>query len=151
VKRALLIGAVLVLTIACASFFHLRNGQRIDVEELNRLSSAVTKVSASLESTVRYESPPSDAADKALLELATKHEPAMLTPFASYLVRAKQQDKHGVVLVCSMDGSQALLEDLGCTAHLDAAHFRSEAAKPCEFSVSISEACRTVADVDAGL
>lgn len=68
-----------------------------------------------MESTVRYKNPPSDLDESELLKLATRHDPVLLENFNGYKVRVLRQDRHSVVLVCDAAGTQALLEDAGCT------------------------------------
>jgi hypothetical protein len=46
-----------------------------DSEEMYVKASALTKLSAAVESTVRYKNPPPDLGDSELLELATRHDP----------------------------------------------------------------------------
>src|SRR3972149_2321162 len=74
-------------------------------EKMYVISSALTKLSASVESTVRYKDPDEGISDAELLVLATRHDPGLLDPFADYKVRILRQDKHAVVLVCMKDGN----------------------------------------------
>ena len=51
--------------------------QRPDREEMYIKASALTKLSAAVESTVRYKNPPPGLNDRELLTLATRHDPAL--------------------------------------------------------------------------
>jgi hypothetical protein len=49
-----------------------------DSEEMYIKDSALTKLSAAVESTIRYKNPAPDLSDSELLALATKHDPILL-------------------------------------------------------------------------
>ena len=114
-----------------------------ETEKMLTLGSAMTKLSAAVESTVRYKNPPADISDANLLVLATKHDPALLEPFSAYTVRVRQQELHAIILVCTKDGTRALLEDAGCTGKLDRHLWENQPAIPCEFTLIAREACVT--------
>ena len=86
-----------------------------EAEKMYILGSALTKLSASVEATVRYEDPPEGIGDMELLILSTKHDPGLLGPFTDYTVCVSRQDGHAVVLMCDKDGKIGLLEDAGCS------------------------------------
>lgn len=121
--------------IGCASM-----AQAPKTEEMYIKASALTKLSASVESTVRYKNPPENISDEALLKLATEHDSALLAPFNDYTLKVLKSDKHAAVLVCTKDSTQALLEDAGCTAPMDV-HRWKNAAEPCEFTLELSTLC----------
>ena len=79
-------------------------------------ASALTKLSAAVESTVRYKNPPTGLDERELLTLSTRHDPALLDNFKGYTIRVLRQSRHSVVLVCDATGSRALLEDAGAPA-----------------------------------
>ena len=110
--------------------------QRPDSEEMYIKASALTKLAAAVESTVRYKNPPPDLSESELLTLATRHDPVLLENFKGYKVRVLQQDRHSVVLVCDSIGDRALLEDAGCTGPMDR-HRWMDKPEPCEFSVDV--------------
>jgi len=110
-----------------------------DAENMYIKASALTKLSAAVEATVRYESPPEDLSDKELLHLATKHDPSLLSPFEGYTLKVNRANRHAVVLVCSEDGVRGLLEDVGCSSEMD--KYLWETKNPCTFSISASEMC----------
>lgn len=104
-------------------------------------ASALTKLSAAAESAVRYKNAPEDLTDRALLQWATTHDPALLAPFSAYTLKVLRQDHHAVVLVCTEDGTIALLEDAGCTAELDRHRWRDMPGAVCGFSIEPRVAC----------
>jgi hypothetical protein len=110
-------------------------------EEMYIKGSALTKLSAAVESTVRYKNPSSDLSENELLNLATRHDPVLLENFKGYKVRVLRQDRHSVILVCDAGGTQALLEDAGCTGPMDRNRWM-EKPQSCEFSINAKEVCR---------
>jgi len=112
-----------------------------ETEKMYVLGSALTKLSASVEATVRYDDPPEGIGDNTLLILSTQHDPGLLEPFADYTVRISRQDGHAVVLVCDKDGKVGLLEDAGCSSEMDKHLWKVDPSRPCEFTLKVSEAC----------
>lgn len=112
-----------------------------DNEEMYVKASALTKLSAAVESTVRYKNPPPELGESELLTLATRHDPILLENFSGYKVRVLSQDRHSVVLVCNASGTRALLEDAGCTGPMDRERWKGK-HEPCEFSVDTKALCR---------
>lgn len=111
-----------------------------DNEKYLILGSALTKLSSSVESAVRYKNPPSNATESELLGFATKHDPGLLRPFDGYTIRVKAENRHGFVLVCSTDFQKAILEDAGCTAKLDV-HRYKEMGASCDFTLKAGDVC----------
>ncbi len=112
-----------------------------EAEKMYILGSTLTKLSASVEATVRYEDPPQGISDKELLALSTKHDPGLMEPFAGYTLRVSRQDGHAVVLVCDKDGMVGLLEDAGCSSEMDKHLWEVDPPRSCEFTLKVSEAC----------
>ena len=110
-------------------------------EEVLILGSALTKLSASAESAVRYKNPPPNLSESDLLGFATQHDPSLLEPFSKYRLRIMSQEGHAVVLVCTKDGRAAFLEDAGCSGPLEKRAAEGSPLPPCEFSVNVREAC----------
>ena len=131
------VALLLALAAGCAP---LTQTQRPDREEMYIKASALTKLSAAVESTVRYKNPPSGLSDWQLLTLATRHDPALLDNFKGYRVRVLRQARHSVVLVCDTSGTRALLEDAGCTGPMDRHRWMGK-PEPCEFTTNIAEVC----------
>ena len=104
-------------------------------EEMLTAASVLTKVAAAAEASVRYGNPPENLSDAEFLQFATTHDPALLQPFAKYRLKALRQDRHAVILVCSADGSIALIEDAGCTAQLDRHHWKLTPPPSCNFTL----------------
>lgn len=135
-KRIVLLASLsTILVTGCATA-----GPSVDSESMYVTASALTKLTASVESTVRYKNPPDDIADEELLRLATEHDPSLLAPFSGYVIRVLREDRHAAVLVCSEDGSSGLLEDIGCTAAMDK-HLWQIEGSGCMFTTSPAIAC----------
>jgi hypothetical protein len=133
------VGAMIMLVLALATGCAPAT-QRPDREEMYIKASALTKLSAAVESTVRYKNPPPELNDDELLMLATRHDPALLDNFKDYKVRVLRQSRHSVVLVCDTSGNRALLEDAGCSGPMDR-HRWMEKPEPCEFTINTAEVC----------
>ena len=116
-------------------------GRAAEMEKMYVLGSALTKLSASVEATVRYEDPPQGISDKELLDLSTKHDPGLMEPFADYTLRVSRQDGHAVVLVCDKDGKVGLLEDAGCSSEMDRQLWKEDPPTPCKVPLDAKEAC----------
>jgi hypothetical protein len=132
--RATIAALVIFLLAGCAS-----GPDRIDAEEMHIRASALTKLSAAVESAVRYKNPPSDLGEQELLVFATRHDPALLENFRGYKVRVLRRERHSVVLVCNAAGTRALLEDAGCTGPMERARWKEE--QPCDFSIDPGRVC----------
>lgn len=104
---------VCILT-SCAFVSHKDNSEAMYIK-----ASALTKLSAAVEATVRYENPPANLSDRDLLILSTQDDPTLLEPFTGDVLKVSRDFNHAIVLVCSSESNQALLEDAGCTAKLD--------------------------------
>lgn len=109
--------------------------------ELNFMGSALTKVSAAVDATVRYRRPAEGLPEQELLQLATAHDPALLKPFQGLTVRVLREGVDSAVLVCQKDEGAALLEDAGCTARLDQRRWTSRGADRCEFTLELKTVC----------
>jgi hypothetical protein len=113
-----------------------------EAEKMYVLGSALTKLSASVEATIRYEYPPEGIGDKELLALSTKHDPGLMEPFVDYILRVSQQDRHAVVLVCDKEGKVGLLEDAGCSSEMDKHLWKETPPRPCEFTITVRDVCQ---------
>lgn len=110
----------------------------VEQEKIFTLASALTKLSSSVEATVRYENPDKKLSDKELLEFSTKHDSSLRAPFSDYKVKILNENRHAIVLICTQDETKALLEDVACTAEMDKHHWQIEEEKPCSFTLSTS-------------
>jgi hypothetical protein len=133
----LAITAVLVLT-GCAT---LGTGQPYSEDEMMALAADLTKVSAAAEANLRYGAPSDALTDDGFLAQSVAHDPGLLKPFGAYTVKATRQGGHVTILVCSRDGTVAVLEDAGCTAALDRHRWKDDPPTPCAFSLDLAQVC----------
>lgn len=123
--------AVVFLLAACASAQSER--------DMNYLGSALSKLSAAVDATVRYDKPAEDVDEATLLQLSVAQDASLLQPFNGMTVRIRRQGQASAVLVCEAPGGKALLEDAGCTARMDSHRWRDETA--CQFTLDLSATC----------
>ena len=131
--------AVLVICLLVAA--GCAHAASVDVEQMYGLASALTKLSAAVESAVGFKDPPGGLADAGLVEFATQHDPTLRAPFEGYTLRTLRQPPHAAVLVCTPDGQRALLEDAGCSAALDVHRWKDDPPTPCEFTLDLASVC----------
>ncbi len=89
---------------------------------------------------MRYKKPPEKIKDSDLLKLACKRDPKLLEPFKKYTVKVHKENRHAIVLVCTPNGKQGLLEDAGCTAKMDKHLWKSSVA--CKFTLKVKDVCK---------
>lgn len=135
--KQLIVIACALLTSGCAIA-----ESNLDSETMYIKASALTKLSASVEAAVRYDSPSEGITDEELLKLATEHDPSLLTPFAGLTLKVLTEDRHAIVLMCDQAQTRALLEDAGCTARMDK-HSWEDQNKSCAFTLTPAETCST--------
>ncbi len=112
-----------------------------DEREMNYLASALTKVSAAVDATVRYRRPPENMSEGDLLRAATAHDSQLMKPFDGLTVRVLRGGRDSAVMVCQPRG-KALLEDTGCTAKLDVHRWNATGANDrCEFTLDLDKVC----------
>lgn len=136
-KRCYFVLTFFLLSLTCCAHAE-------DIEsKMDTLAAQLKHLSDSVESAVRYKHAPDTLSDKELLIFATKHDPGLIGPFEPYVVKARSvavgQVRHSDVLVCSPDGRNALLEDIGCTARMDSQRWHEPS--PCEFSLDVVQVC----------
>ena len=137
---------ILILVLALAGCTSLATGQTYSEEAMLTAAAALTKVSAATEAFLRYGSPPDGLPDDAFLTQSVAHDPGLLAPFSTYRVKATRVNGHTAVLVCTPDGTEALLEDAGCTATMDKQRWRDDSKSPCAFALDLNQVCSAVAN-----
>jgi hypothetical protein len=130
-------GAVAMVTISLLAACASAQSER----DMNFAASALTKLSAAVDATVRFNKSSENLADAELLRLSASDDPSLLTPFEHYSLRVLRSGRRSVVLVCEPDGGKALLEDAGCTPKLDRHHWQSVPVAACDFTLDVIAAC----------
>jgi hypothetical protein len=109
--------------------------------DMNRVASALTKLSSAVEATVRYRRPSTLLSSRELLMLSTAHDTKLLEPFAPYKVQIFRDRDKVTLLVCEVRRDRALLEDRACTARLDQHHWSSSSTASCAFTLMTFDDC----------
>ena len=109
--------------------------------KMNFTASALTKLSASVDATIRFKKPSEQLTDDELLKLSVAHDPSLLVPFKGFYIRIFRDDPRAVVLVCESGGGRALLEDAGCTAKMDRHRWSESPGTSCDFTLDVKSAC----------
>lgn len=110
--------------------------------EMNSLASALTKLAAAVDASVRYDDPPTGLSDTEMLRLATSHDPSLLASFASFELHVQRVGSDSSVLICRASAGQAVLEDAGCTALMERHHWKSQTALACEPTLDLPTICK---------
>ena len=81
--------------------------------------------------------------DEEILKAATTRQPEALAPeFQRYKLRVQYQNPAAVLLLCTGDGKQAIMEDAGCSAALDdEPDDVIPRNRPCEFTLRVGSHC----------
>lgn len=111
-----------------------------DTNERGLLSTKMVNLSAAVESYFLDlpEMPVDDAIN--ILRSATRRDPRVLAPeFEPYLLKVQYQKPYAVVLLCSKDGTRAIMEDAGCSARLDR---QVSGNASCEFTLFVNSGCK---------
>jgi hypothetical protein len=83
---------------------------------------------------------PPYAKDQEILSEAVKRSgnPDLLKPFEGYVLKARIQDGVGVILLCSPDGKEGIIEDVTCTTRPDT--YRPTGS-PCTYLLDVKRVC----------
>ncbi len=83
---------------------------------------------------------PPEAKDKEVFDAVVKRtgNPALLTPFAGYTLKARIQNGVAVILLCSKDGKEGIIEDVTCTTRPDT---HRPSGSPCEYLLNVDAVC----------
>jgi hypothetical protein len=129
------LAAALVVSACAAPSSYVPNEQERGIlsTKLVNLSSAVDVYFADLAG-------PPTGDDEQILLAATRHDSRLLAPeFKAYVLKVQYQAPYAVLLLCSKDGSRAIMEDAGCSARLD----RNVAGDvACEFTLHVNAGCQ---------
>jgi hypothetical protein len=124
----LVLVAVIDLLIAAGFFFWWKNSQSNlpHEKDITELANQLINLSSTVQGLVSMQ-------EREALILRQRKE------FAPYQLKVQYQHPYAILLLCTQDGKQALLEDAGCSAKLDR-KVRNEA--PCEFTLRVKENCQ---------
>ena len=83
---------------------------------------------------------PPEARDDEIFSAAVKRsgDPELLKPLDGYVRKARIQDGVGVILLCSPDGKEGIIEDVTCTTRPDS--YRPTGS-PCTYLLDVKSVC----------
>jgi hypothetical protein len=83
---------------------------------------------------------PPEAKDQEILLAAVKRSgnPGLLKPFEGYVLRARMENGVGVLLLCSPDGKEGIIEDVTCTTRPDT---HRPTGSPCTYLLDVKRVC----------
>jgi len=83
---------------------------------------------------------PPDAKDREILLAAVNRSgnPSLLKPFDGYVLKVRIQNGVGVILLCSPDGKEGIIEDVTCTTRPDTHRPRGS---PCTYLLDVKRVC----------
>ncbi len=137
--RILILVAIVDLLIAAGILIWWFNRPQEQPQDDDRLAVSLINLSAAVDAYFSGFDAASTGSDEEILRQATAHDPSLLTAvFKPYQIRVQRQDAYSVLLICTEDGKQAVLEDAGCSARLER---RAEKGAPCEFTLKVSAGC----------
>ncbi len=86
---------------------------------------------------------PPDATDKQIFDEVLKRSgnPMLLKPFEGYVLKARIQDGVGIILLCSPDGKEGIIEDVSCTTRPDS--YRPSGS-PCTYLLDPKLVCSSL-------
>ncbi len=86
---------------------------------------------------------PPDAKDQDILSAVVERSgnPLLLKPFEGYVLKARIQDGAGVILLCSKDGKEGIIEDVSCTTRPDS---HRPSGSPCAYLLDVKLVCNAL-------
>lgn len=83
---------------------------------------------------------PADAKDDEIFKAAVERSgnSKLLEPFSGYRLKARIQDGAGVILICTNDEKEAIIEDVSCTTRPDT--YRPSGS-PCIYLLDVKAVC----------
>lgn len=83
---------------------------------------------------------PKDAKDDEIFKAAVERSgnSKLLEPFKGYRLKGRIQDGTGVILICTNDGKEAVIEDVSCTTRPDTLR---PSGSPCIYLLDVKAVC----------
>jgi hypothetical protein len=135
----LVLVAVVDLLVAAGIFIWWKHRVAASRQE-EGLAASMINLSAAVDAYFSDADAAPATSDEEIIRQATAHDPSLLTSvFKPYLIRVQRQAPYSVLLLCTEDGKQAVLEDAGCSARLDR---RAKKGAPCKFTLKVGAGCK---------
>lgn len=133
--RTLMVLAAALLLSACSTSVD----SAPSAKERGRLSTQMVNLSSAVDAYFADLSQAPTDSDAVILQNATRHDKRLLArEFELYVLKVQYQNPYAVLLLCSKDGKQAIMEDAGCSARLDRQVMHPA---PCEFTLRVKQGC----------
>jgi hypothetical protein len=83
---------------------------------------------------------PVDAKDDDIFSAVVKRSgnPDLLKPFEGYVRKARIEEGTGIILLCSPDGKEGIIEDVTCTTRPD---MHRPTGSPCTYLLDVKKVC----------
>jgi hypothetical protein len=109
-------------------------------ETISRISDYLVPLSKAVDVVV--EELPPDSKDDEIFSAVMKRsgDPELLKPFEGYVLKGQIEDGVGVILLCSPNGKEGIIEDVTCTTRPDA--YRPTGS-PCTYLLDVRRVCST--------
>ena len=136
----------LVLVAMLAGCAHSDAARPVDRDDMYKLATSTMYLTGNVEELYRTSAVPGDADNETILSMATEKDENLRQDFIDYKVLFKPELGHAVVLVCTKDGRQALIEESGCSLGPDKLHWEAAAPVPCAFTIDeryMEKNCKT--------
>lgn len=132
VKIALiLVSSMVILSVSgCAS-------SKINSETIHQKNAFITKLTRKVHVAIREDITSSDD----LLSFVNEKFPDVMKNFSEYSILVKNDSQKAVVLMCNKEKTKALVEDVVCTAKVDAPKLY-EKDLSCDFQLDVVEVCK---------
>lgn len=130
---------IIVLLFTTLSFGCVINQQQYSDESMQGLASQFKDLSQTIDGQIKFGEQKFKDGQETLDFVANKY-PEKVTPFEKYTIKIKIDKHNALLLLC--DADKALMEDLGCNAHLDAAYWKKPQANSCSFSLDSAQLCQ---------
>ncbi|GAB4088301.1 hypothetical protein GCM10028785_09700 [Hydrogenophaga soli] len=127
-RRLWLIATSAIVVLACSNV--------VEPQQMFDKASALTKLTAYVDAAVLYSPTGASDSDQTLFDKAFADNPLLKPQLGSDTLRLQRGEKGVVLMVCTEDGTKALLEDLSCTPGMDKHPWRDEPGRTCTFSLS---------------
>lgn len=112
-----------------------------DASRLEQMGSHLILVLPAVEEEICGDPASANLPESALVSLTRKRLGNRLDAFAGHVLRVRCQQGLATMLVCSPDGSRALLQDAGCSLRLDEKTWKQRPDSPCEFTLDLATIC----------
>jgi len=134
-RTAFLSSVVVILVTSCISPCPPIDPQ---LEAISRLDDYLIPLAKAVDVLVDHLPP--NAINDEIINAAVDRSgnPKLREPFKDYMLKARIQDGWGVILVCSKDGKEGIIEDVSCTTRPDS---HRPSGSPCVYLLDVKAVC----------